>query len=113
MQSSNEFKTQFISCCTTGGTDTSVTSVKNFFTVLLLFPDIQAKAQAEVDTIVHTGRLPELSDKPKLPYLHAILKELFRWQPIVPTGFPHLTTEDDEYRGYFIPKGSIVMGNTW
>ncbi|KAF8880684.1 cytochrome P450 [Infundibulicybe gibba] len=25
----------------------------------------------------------------------------------------HSSTEDDEYDGYFIPKGSIVIGNTW
>ncbi|KXN83066.1 O-methylsterigmatocystin oxidoreductase [Leucoagaricus sp. SymC.cos] len=50
---------------------------------------------------------------PNLPYLHATLKECLRWRPIVPGGFPHMTTEDDEYNGYFIPKGSIVTGNTW
>ncbi|CAE6461565.1 unnamed protein product [Rhizoctonia solani] len=33
--------------------------------------------------------------------------------PEVQARFPHSTTEDDEYRGYFIPKGSIVMSNIW
>ena len=28
-------------------------------------------------------------------------------------GIPHLLKEDDMYRGYHIPKGSIVMGNVW
>ncbi|KAF5346843.1 hypothetical protein D9756_010614 [Leucocoprinus leucothites] len=96
-----------------GGTDTSVTAVKNFFAVLLLFPDIQEKAQAEVDSVIGSGRLPELSDKPNMPYLRAVLKELLRWNPVAPAGLPHMTTEDDSYKGYFIPKGSIVFGNTW
>ena len=28
-------------------------------------------------------------------------------------GVPHATTEDDVYKGYFIPKGSIVVPNVW
>jgi hypothetical protein len=26
---------------------------------------------------------------------------------------PHMTTNDDEYDGYYIPKGTILFGNTW
>ncbi|CAE6440744.1 Tabersonine 16-hydroxylase [Rhizoctonia solani AG-1 IB] len=26
---------------------------------------------------------------------------------------PHAAMEDDEYKGYHIPRGSIVIGNTW
>ena len=28
-------------------------------------------------------------------------------------GFAHMATEDDEYDGYFIPKGTIVIGAAW
>ena len=28
-------------------------------------------------------------------------------------GIPHLLTRDDEYRGYHIPKGTLVIGNAW
>ena len=28
-------------------------------------------------------------------------------------GVPHSTTEDDVYKGYFIPKETIVIGNVW
>ena len=28
-------------------------------------------------------------------------------------GFPHMATKDDEYDGYYIPKGTIVFGNAW
>ncbi|KAF8869033.1 cytochrome P450, partial [Infundibulicybe gibba] len=30
-----------------------------------------------------------------------------------PLGLPHTSTEDDVYKGYFIPKGSIVFTNIW
>ena len=26
---------------------------------------------------------------------------------------PHMSTADDEYDGYLIPKGTLVMGNAW
>ena len=26
---------------------------------------------------------------------------------------PHMSTNDDEYDGYYIPKGTIVFGNSW
>ncbi|KXN84448.1 O-methylsterigmatocystin oxidoreductase [Leucoagaricus sp. SymC.cos] len=95
------------------GADTSVTAIKNLITALLLFPEIQTKLQAEMDSVIGLDCLPNLSDKLNLPYLHATLKECLHWHSIVPGGFPHMTTEDDEYNEYFIPKGSIVTGNTW
>ena len=26
-------------------------------------------------------------------------------------GIPHMSSEDDEYDGYFIPKGTLIIGN--
>ncbi|KDQ34057.1 hypothetical protein PLEOSDRAFT_1033223, partial [Pleurotus ostreatus PC15] len=34
-----------------------------------------------------------------------------RWHPTVPIGLPHRSTEDDIYKGMFIPKGSVVFAN--
>ncbi|KAF9554678.1 cytochrome P450 [Agrocybe pediades] len=79
---------------------------------MLYRPDVQKKAQAELDRVLG-GRLPEPNDEPDLPYVTAIVLELLRWRPITPLALPHATTEDDVYRGYFIPKGSIVMPNSW
>ncbi len=90
-----------------------MTAVKTLIAVLLLHPEIQAKAQAEIDAVIGTDRLPDFEDKPSLPYLNAVLKETLRWEPVVPTGLPHMSTEDDTYQGYYIPKGSIVMGSAW
>ncbi|EEB95874.1 hypothetical protein MPER_05091 [Moniliophthora perniciosa FA553] len=46
-------------------------------------------------------RLPTFADREDLPYVEAIVKEVLRWNP------------DDVYNGWMIPKGSIVIGNTW
>lgn len=81
--------------------------------MLLLHPDVQRRAQAEIDSVIGNNRLPDLGDKPNLPYLHAVVKEILRWEPVLPIAVPHMSTEDDAYQGFFIPKGSIVTGNVW
>ena len=78
-----------------------------------LYPEVQKKAQAQLDAVVGPNRLPEFADRARLPYIDAIVKEILRWHPVGPMGFAHVSTEDDEYNGYFIPSGSIVMVNVW
>ncbi len=78
-----------------------------------LYPDVQKKARAELDAVVGSTRLPDLRDRPNLPYINAIVKETLRWHTVVPLSLPHVSTADDEYDGFFIPKGSIVMVNAW
>jgi len=44
-----------------------------------MHPEVQAKAQAELDACLGTGndaRLPTFEDRPKLPYLEHILWEV-------------------------------------
>jgi len=80
---------------------------------MLLNPEVQAKAQEELDRVVGPNRLPEFSDQPDLPYIHAVCKEVLRWHPAAPLGVPHSNIRDDEYRGMLIAKGSTVMPNLW
>ncbi len=77
------------------------------------YPEVQRKAQAELETVIGPHRLPGFSDRDSLPYVNALMKELLRWRSVVPIGVPHCSLEDDEYRGYFIPKGSVVIANIW
>ena len=51
-----------------------------------MHPDVQRKAQAEIDAVVGQDRLPDFSDQAKLPYVNAIIKETLRWHPIFPAG---------------------------
>ncbi len=56
---------------------------------MLLSPEIQKRAQAELDSVTGRERLPTFDDRPKLPFVDAVCKESFRWYPVAPTGaFP-------------------------
>ena len=80
---------------------------------MALHPEIQKKAQAEIDTVVGNDRLPSLSDRGSLPYTEAIVCELLRWNPVTPLGVPHRVSDDNAYKGYLIPKHSVVIPNAW
>jgi cytochrome P450 len=109
-----------------------------FILLMAMHPEVQKRAQAEIDRVVGTGRLPTFEDRHHLLYVHAVLRELFRWHQLAPLGanpssvfllcccqlrfggnyfdilgVPHATTANDVYDGYFIPKGTIVIGNIW
>ena len=98
---------------------------------MVLYPEVQKKAQAEIDAIVGKNRLPDFHDRPSLPYINAVIKESSRWNLVVPLGrlpsvivivgiiltssegIPHMSTIDDEYNGFYIPRGTIILGNAW
>ncbi len=53
---------------------------------MLLYPDIQAKAQAEIDAVIGDDRLPRFDDRERLPYVNALALEVSRWHNIGPLG---------------------------
>jgi len=80
---------------------------------MTLFPEVQRKAQEEIDRVVGQGRLPSFEDRENLPYIDAVVKEALRWHPVAPLGLPHVSTEDDIYKGYLIPKGAMLIAGIW
>ncbi len=64
----------------------TVSTLYTFYLVMALFPDIQSKAQEEMDRVVGNDRLPVLGDRDSLPYLSALQSEIYRWGPGLPTG---------------------------
>ncbi|KAK0222555.1 cytochrome P450 [Armillaria nabsnona] len=96
-----------------GGADTTVASVYAFFKAMLLYPEVQAKAQAEIDVVIGDDRLPRFDDRERLPYVNALVLEVLRWHTVAPTGIPHCVTEDVIQSGYFIPNGSLILANIW
>lgn len=101
---------------------------------MTLYPEIQRRAQEELDRVIGTDRMPTFSDRKNLPYIDALVKEAIRWHPVAPlgkssmtlfvqflfaeslcppSGLPHVPTEDTIVNGYTIPKGTIMLANIW
>ncbi|KZP18888.1 cytochrome P450 [Athelia psychrophila] len=95
------------------GSDTTVSALSTFFVAMMKYPEVQAKAQLELDTVLGAGHLPSFGDEDSLPYISAVVKECLRWEPVAPFSIPHLLTKDDEYKGFYIPAGTVVIPNTW
>jgi len=45
---------------------------------MALYPEVQNKAQREIDTVIGNNRLPDFTDRNTLPYMNAIVKEAMR-----------------------------------
>lgn len=80
---------------------------------MTIFPEVQKKAQQEIDRVVGPDRLPTMADRASLPYIEAVVKEVLRWHPVAPMALPHMSTEDDVFEGYLISKGSMLFANVW
>ena len=75
---------------------------------MALHPAVQKRIQDEIDRVVGTDRLPTFEDRPSLPLVDAVVREILRWRPVVPLAIPHTAIKDDVYKGYFIPKGKHI-----
>jgi cytochrome P450 len=53
---------------------------------MVLYPEVQTKAHAEIDAVVGRGIVPAFEDRKQLPYLEAVLCETMRWNPIATLG---------------------------
>ncbi|KAL4077432.1 cytochrome P450 [Scleroderma citrinum] len=95
-----------------GGADTANSVSYAFYLAMTLYPRVMKKAQAELDAVVGSKRLPTFADRPSLPYLEALFTELLRWHTPGPMTI-RCTRTDDTYEGYFIPAGSYVFVNIW
>ncbi|KAI0039477.1 cytochrome P450 [Auriscalpium vulgare] len=94
-----------------GGSDTTVSAIHTFFLAMTVYPEVQRKAQAEIDAVVGNDRLPTFADRAQLPYVEAIISEILRWGTVAPLGVPHTLSKYDIHNGYFIPEGAIVLPN--
>ncbi|KAI0790121.1 cytochrome P450 [Irpex lacteus] len=95
------------------GTDTSIAVMTSFLMHMTLHPHIFKKAQQEMDRVVGRERLPTWEDREGLGYLECVFREVLRCTSPAPLGIPHATAKEDIYKGYVIPKGSMVIVNIW
>lgn len=96
------------------GSDTSSSTLITFVLACCAFPETLAPAWEELDRVVGPHRSPHFDDEPNLPYIKAFVKEVLRWRSVaIIGGQPHAPTQDDYYKGWYIPKGTWIQGNVW
>jgi cytochrome P450 len=96
------------------GTDTVALLLEWIMARMVVHPEIQAKAQEELDTCIGGHREVQDSDIPNLPYLRAIVKEVLRLHPPGPLlSWARLAIHDVHVDKTFIPAGTTAMVNMW
>ncbi|KAB0792142.1 hypothetical protein PPYR_15774 [Photinus pyralis] len=93
------------------GTETCAKTLAFAFLYLTLKPDIQAKAQEEIDAVVGPHRLPTIEDRPRLKYVESVALESMRVLAGLAHCVPHRALKDTHLNGYFIPKDTVIIGN--
>ena len=110
-QEKNDITNEEISTLTSnligGGVDTTSGTIISFVLAMCVFPEKMKKAQEELDQVVGRDRVPDWSDEANLSYIKAVISETLRWRTVtILGGIPHAPIQDDEFRGYLIPKGT-------
>jgi hypothetical protein len=59
-------------------------AICTFILGMIANPEAQKAAQAELDAFLAPGELPTFRDEQSLPYIIAIVKEVYRWKPVTP-----------------------------
>uniref|UniRef100_A0A8B9N015 CP2J2 protein n=1 Tax=Accipiter nisus TaxID=211598 RepID=A0A8B9N015_9AVES len=93
------------------GTETTSTTIRWALLYMAMYPEIQARVQAEIDTVIGQVRQPALEDRNNMPYTNAVIHEVQRKSNIIPFNVPRLTVKDTVLDGFHIPKGTGLLTN--
>jgi cytochrome P450 len=95
------------------GADTVAILMEWIMARMALHPDIQAKAQSELDAVVGTRSVAD-ADIANLPYVQSIVKETLRMHPPGPLlSWARLAIHDAHVGGHLVPAGTTAMVNMW
>lgn len=91
------------------GMETTSSTLTWALLFMIMYPDIQAKVQKEIDSVVDRDSFPTGDNKQLLPYTQATILEILRRSALVPRGVFHTALDDTKFRGYDIPRGTIMI----
>ncbi|KAM4694433.1 cytochrome P450 2K1-like [Discoglossus pictus] len=90
------------------GMETTSTTLRWSLLLMMKYPEIQKKVQNEIEKVIGSTQ-PQMEHKKRMPYTNAVIHEIQRFASILPTSIPRATTQDVTFRGYFLPKGTMVI----
>lgn len=94
------------------GVETTSTALAWGFLFMSEYPEVQEKCRREIDENVG-DKIIEYADRHKLVYVKATVIEILRLSNASPLGAPHCTAEETMFRGYKIPKRTLIMNNLY
>ena len=93
------------------GHETTALALSWTWYLLAKYPEAETKFHAELDEVLG-GRVPEVSDLPKLKYAEMIAKETMRlYPPAYAVGREAI--EETELGGYRVPRGTQLFAFQW
>ncbi|XP_069701115.1 methyl farnesoate epoxidase-like isoform X2 [Periplaneta americana] len=107
---------QLVSLCLDlfmAGSETTSNTLGFAVMYMLLHPDVQSRAQAELDSVVGRDRQPTLQDRPRLCFLESVIMEVQRRANIAPAALPHRALKDAVLMGHTIPEGATLLVSLW
>ncbi|XP_062994285.1 cytochrome P450 2J2-like isoform X2 [Elgaria multicarinata webbii] len=93
------------------GTETTSTTLRWALLYMAIHPEIQARVQTEIDSVIGQSRQPVMDDRDRMPYSNAVVHEVQRISNIVPLNVPRMSTNDTTLAGFHLPKGTILIPN--
>lgn len=102
-----EIEKQLLAICVDlfmAGSETTTKALNFCFLYLVLYPQVQRKAQEEIDRVIGQNRFPTLADRPRLTYVNAIGLESIRMFMGRTMNIPHRALKDTYIMGYKVPK---------
>uniref|UniRef100_A0A665U4K2 Cytochrome P450 2G1-like n=1 Tax=Echeneis naucrates TaxID=173247 RepID=A0A665U4K2_ECHNA len=91
------------------GTETTSSTIRYALSVLIKYPHIQEKMQEEIDDVIGQNRHPNMEDRKSVPFTDAVIHEVQRFLDLVPFNVPHYALHDISFRGYTIPKNTMII----
>ncbi|XP_032752308.1 cytochrome P450 2B1-like [Rattus rattus] len=89
------------------GTETSRTTLRYGFLIMLKYPHVTEKVQKEIGEVIGSQWFPTL-DSSKIPNTEAVIPEIQRFSDLSSVVFPQRVTIDTFFQGFLLPKNTEV-----